>query len=142
MLGVNAHINYDLALAVDRAGIRPDRETKYDDHSHITDVIAEIIDDAQDLLIEDFGAEKLETVDELLGQLNEQSSVLTIDQCRDSAWRTAVALNSRFGTRRRLARWINDVTSTGAAYLILSTKQSDRLYDRLVDLEREAEDGT
>ncbi|MEF8901752.1 MAG: DUF5995 family protein [Halovenus sp.] len=136
MLGVNAHINYDLALAVDEAGVRSDRETKYDDHSRITDVIAAIIDDAQDLLIDDYGAENLETVDELLGQLDERFSVLTIDQCRDSAWRTAVALNSRFGPRRRLARWINDVTSTGAAYIVLSTKKSDRLHNRLVDLER------
>lgn len=141
MLGVNAHINYDLALAVDEAGIGPDRESKYEDHCRITDVIADIIDDAQDLLIDSYGAENLDLVDESLGQLDEQFSVLTIDQCRDSAWRTAIALNSRFGTRRRLARWINDVTSTGAAYLLLSTKTSDRLQNRLTALEGSAEDG-
>lgn len=140
MLGVNAHINYDLSLAVDEAGIRPDRETKYEDHRRITDVIAELIDDAQELLIQDYGADGLETVDESLGQLDERLSVLTIDQCRDSAWRRGIALDSSFGPRRRAARWINDVTATGAAYLILSTKTTEYLQDRLVDLENGTDD--
>lgn len=134
MLGVNAHINYDLAFAVDTAGVRPYSEAKYEDHSQVTDVISEIIDDAQDVLV-DYGADGIETVDESLGRLDEQLAVLTIDECRDSAWRTAVAMNSRFDTRQRLAEWINDVTATGAAYLILSSHASDRLHETLVDLE-------
>jgi len=51
-------------------------------------------------------------------------------------------MNSRFRSRRRLARWINDVTSTGAAYLILSSRVSDRVHESLVDLEHSlGEDG-
>jgi hypothetical protein len=139
LLGVNAHINYDLALAVDDAGIRPDPERKYADHSRVTDVIADIIDEAQEV-ISGYDAEGLAVLDESLGRLDERLTVLTIDECRDSAWRTAVALDSRFGPRRRLARWINDVTSTGAAYLILSSKASDVVHETLRDLER-APDG-
>jgi hypothetical protein len=139
LLGVNAHINYDLALAVDEAGVRPDRQTKYEDHSRITDVISAVIDDAQDSLVE-YGADGIETVDESLGHLDEQAMVLTIDECRDSAWRTAVALNSRSRMRRRLAGWINDVTSTGAAYVILSTKTSDHLQETLAGLEGTTEE--
>ncbi len=134
LLGVNAHINYDLALAVDEAGVRPDQQTKYADHSRITDVISMVINDAQESLVE-YGADGIETIDESLGQLDEHVMVLTIDECRDSAWRTAVALHSKSRTRRRLARWINDVTSTGAAYIILSTKTSDRLQEMLADVE-------
>jgi hypothetical protein len=134
MLGVNAHINYDLALAVDEVGVRPGRPAKYEDHSRVTDIIADIFDDSQDLLV-DHGAEKLASIDESLGRLDERVSVLTIDECRDSAWRTAIALNSRFSTRQRLARWINDITSTGAAYLILSTKTSDSLHRALLEFE-------
>lgn len=134
MLGVNAHINYDLSLAVNDAGVRPAPDAKYADHSQVTDVIADIVDDAQENLYAQ-GADRLETVDESLGRLDEWLSVLTIDECRDSAWRTAIALNSRLGARRRLARWINDVTSTGAAYLILSTQASDLVHDKLRDLE-------
>lgn len=139
MLGVNAHINYDLALAVEEVGVGPDRTERYKDHSRVTDIISDVIDDAQDLLIE-HGGDRLDTVHDLPGRLDQFASVLTIDQCRDSAWRTAVALNSRFSTRRKLAQWLNDVTSTGTAYLILSTKTSDRLHQTLANLESGSED--
>jgi hypothetical protein len=46
-----------------------------------------------------------------------------------------VALNSRFGTQRRVARWINDVTSTGTAYLILSMHASDLVHAKLREME-------
>jgi len=138
MLGVNAHINYDLSLAVHDADVRPDPDAKYADHSRITDVIAAILDESQDGLVER-GADGLGTLDDSLGRLDEWLSVLTIDECRDSAWRTAIALNSRLGPRRRLARWINDVTSTGAAYLILSSKTSDLVHEALRDLEGTSE---
>lgn len=140
LLGINAHINYDLSLAVHDAGVRTDRDRKYRDHSRVTDVIAAIIDDAQDHLVDEFGAHGLGTIDDSLGRLDERFSILTIDQCRDSAWRTAVALDSRFAARRGLARWINDVTATGAAHLILGTKTSDRFHDHLVEFERPADD--
>jgi hypothetical protein len=140
LLGVNAHINYDLSLAVNDAGVRPDPGTKYADHSQVTDVIADIVDDAQEDLYGQ-GADRLETVDESLGRLDEWLSVLTIDECRDSAWRTAIALNSRLAARRRLARWINDVTSTGMAYLILSTQVSDFVHDTLRQLEGTGDGG-
>lgn len=140
LLGVNAHINYDLALAVDEAGVRRDRETKYADHAAVTDVIASIVDEAQaSLAARD--AEGLAAVDEALGRLDERLTVFTIDECRDSAWRTATALNSRFALRRRFARWINDVTSTGAAYLILSTRTNDRVHEALREAEGSAGDG-
>jgi hypothetical protein len=139
MLGVNAHINYDLSFAVDRAGVGPDTATKYEDHSQVTDVIADIIDEAQDELV-DHGGEGLETIDESLGRLDEWLTVLTIDECRDSAWRTARAMDSRFGLRQRWAMWINDVTATGAAYLLLSSRTSDRLHDTLANLEGATED--
>jgi hypothetical protein len=134
LLGVNAHINYDLALAVDEVGVRPDSHTKYDDHSRITDIISTVINDAQDLLVE-YGSDTIGPIDESLGQLDERLMLMTIDECRDSAWRTAVALSSGPRTRRRLAAWINDVTSTGAAYIILSTKASDQLQGVLSDVE-------
>jgi hypothetical protein len=35
MLGVNAHVNYDLALAVDAVGVRPDRTSTYADHRRV-----------------------------------------------------------------------------------------------------------
>jgi hypothetical protein len=137
-LGINAHINYDLAFAVNEVGVKPGPELKYDDHCLVTDVIRDIIDDAQETLV-DWGAEGFDSFSDSVGRLDEWLTVLTIDECRDSAWRTANALNSRLGVRRRWARWINDVTSTGAAYLILSSKASGLVHETLVDFEGSAE---
>ena len=139
-LGVNAHVNYDLALALEEVGVSPDREDRYEDHSAVTGVIRGLVDEAQDGLA-DRDAAGLATVDESLGRLDERLSVFTIDECRDSAWRTACAMDSRFRLRRRFARWVNDVTATGAAHLILSSRASGRIHGALDDLESTFGDG-
>lgn len=134
MLGVNAHINYDLSLALHEVGVGPDRERRYADHSAIIDIIAGLVDEAQVTLAER-DADGLATLDASLGRLDEWATVTTIDQCRDSAWRTAVAMDSRFRLRRRLARWLNRTTATGAAYAIRSSRSSSRVHDALVTVE-------
>ncbi|MEF8875700.1 MAG: DUF5995 family protein [Haloarculaceae archaeon] len=116
-LGINAHINYDLALALDEVGIDPDRRRKRDDHRAVTDVLRRLVDENQDTLAEKYDP-TIADLDELLGELDELFSVLAIDECRDSAWRTAVALDSALPVRRRFAMWVTRATSTGAAYLI------------------------
>jgi hypothetical protein len=132
-LGVNAHINYDLALVLERVGVDPDRSAKYDDHRLVTDVIRDILDETQDALA-DRDAPGLETVDESLGSFDEWLWLFTVDECRDSAWRTAVAFTSRVPLRRRLARWFNDVTATSRA--------SDRVHEALRSLESSSRDGS
>ncbi|WP_254279794.1 DUF5995 family protein [Haloarcula marina] len=137
MLGVNAHINYDLALALDAVGTSPDRATKRADHDRVIGVIERLVDDAQ-VSLADRDAEGLTALDGALGRLDERVTVFTIGECRDSAWRTAVAMASRFRLRRRFARWHNATTSTGAARLVLSSYTSDRLHGTLVDLEQQS----
>lgn len=137
-LGVNAHINYDLALALERVGVRSDPETKYEDHAAVTEVIRDLVDGAQRSLgARD--ADGIDRLDDALGEFDERFLIFTIHECRDSAWRTAQALTSRFPLRRRIGRWFNDVTSTGAAYLILGSHASDRVHETLVELERSPE---
>lgn len=133
-LGVNAHINYDLALTLAAVGVGPDRHEKYADHNAITDIIRDLLDETQDALAER-DAPGLETVDDSFGRLDEWLLVFTIDECRDSAWRTAVALQSRFSVRCRLARWLNDVTARGVAHLILSSQASEHVHEQLRGLE-------
>jgi hypothetical protein len=123
-LGVNAHINYDLALALDDVGVGPNREERYRDHCAVIDVIAELVDETQRALA-DRDAAGLATLDAALGRLDERLTVFAIDECRESAWRTAVALDSRCWLRRRLARWLNDATATGAAHIIRSSGSDD-----------------
>jgi hypothetical protein len=138
-LGVNAHINYDLALAIDRVGVTPDRQRRYRDHERVTDVVRAIVDDAQEALAAR-DADGLATVDDALGDLDERLYVFTIDECRDSAWRTATALESRLRVRRRFARWVNAVTASGVATLILASTAVDTVQNTLVELERSGGD--
>src|SRR6266498_1904903 len=39
VLGINAHINHDLALALNEVSIDPDRATRYADHTKVNDVV-------------------------------------------------------------------------------------------------------
>jgi hypothetical protein len=50
VLGINAHVNYDLALALSLVGVDPDRETKYADHCAVNDVLGRLVDDVRDRL--------------------------------------------------------------------------------------------
>ena len=40
LCGINAHINHDLALALDQVSIDPDREVKYQDHTAVNQVLS------------------------------------------------------------------------------------------------------
>jgi hypothetical protein len=133
-LGVNAHINYDLAVALERVGIDPNRSQKYADHERVTDVIRDVVDGAQDTLAAR-DAPGVEALDRSLGRFDEWMVVFSIDECRDSAWRTAAATQSRLPVRRRLARWLNGVTSTGVAHVILASHADAGVHESLAALE-------
>ncbi|WP_439028446.1 DUF5995 family protein [Haloarchaeobius sp. DT45] len=135
MLGINAHINYDLAFALHEAGVSSDRRRKYADHCTVNDILRCLVDEAQDTLAADYDAPGITTVDESMGRLDESLSIRTIREGRDSAWRNAVALDSRWKARRRFARWITRVTATGAAYLLLSPNTSSRVHGALQQFE-------
>lgn len=134
LLGINAHINYDLAFALDEVGVKPDPAVKYEDHRAVTGVLRQLIDETQASLAEEY-APGIAVIDSALGRLDERLGICTIDECRDSAWRNAVAMNSRFWIRRRLARWITHATSTGTAYLILSPTVSTSVQNTLQEFE-------
>ena len=136
VLGINAHVNYDLALALSLVGVDPDREAKYADHCAVNDVLRQLVDEVQDRLAARY-APGIATVDESLGRFDEVLSYVALAEGRDSAWRTAVALaDSRLGVRRMAALWFLRASSTGVAYLLLSPTVSDRFRDSLRDVER------
>jgi hypothetical protein len=83
-------------------------------------VLRRLVDENRATLAEKYDP-GVAAIDESLGRPDDLFSILTIDECRDSAWRTAVALPSSLSVRRRFGMWVTRVTSTGAARLILST---------------------
>lgn len=95
-LGVNAHINYDLVLALadllDAEWHTADemlRQVRYRDHCHVNEIIARTVDEVQDEVVEE--AEPLmDVVDRLFGPLDEWAIAWLIRRWRDEVWRNAI----------------------------------------------------
>jgi hypothetical protein len=96
MLGVNAHINYDLVFALEDV-LRPDwqvlspqqRTERYEDHCRVNLVIAETVDAVQDSVVERF-APKMDLLDDGLGPLDEWLVSKLISIYRDRVWQQSI----------------------------------------------------
>jgi len=117
LLGVNAHINYDLVLCL--ADLLEEewlslsveqRAQRYRDHCHVNAVIARTIDRVQDELLEP-GTPLLSLLDLLLGPADEQMISRVITHWRDEVWQRAAAL-------------LDAEDSTERAYLIRETERA------------------
>jgi len=99
VLGVNAHINYDLVFALEDV-LRPEwqglsgeqRRMRYRDHCHVNDIIYQTIDSVQDQIIDRYSV-ALEVVDKLLGPLDEWMTSRLISLWRDEVWDYATQLS-------------------------------------------------
>jgi hypothetical protein len=98
LLGINAHINYDLVLTLadllekewpglDNSG----RTRRYEDYCKVNEIIAETIDKVQDLVLESSDPE-MELVDFAMGRVDEWLISRLIRTWRDEVWETAVEL--------------------------------------------------
>ena len=97
-LGVNAHINYDLVLTLYDM-LLPEwvnlshalRQSRYQDHTHVNDIIAATIDGVQDTVVERYTPE-MEWVDKVLGPLDEWMTAKMIARWRETVWHQAVKM--------------------------------------------------
>jgi len=136
LLGINAHVNYDLALALQDVGIDPDRRGKRADHRIINETLASLVDEEQELLAARY-APGLADVDESLGRVDEALSMFTLRQGRRHAWRGAVVL--ALGPRaERPVRWLLNTVSLGTASAVLAPGWNETVLERLRALEAEA----
>lgn len=98
LLGVNAHINYDLVLAL-KDMLQDDwtpldearRARRYADHCKINEIIAGTVDQVQDQILEP-AMPVMEWVDRLLGSLDERFIAALISRWRESVWEHTIAL--------------------------------------------------
>ena len=98
LLGVNAHINYDLVLALVDV-LEPERERlteeklneRYADHCRVNVIIARTIDSVQDQVIEVLEPE-MDVLDKLLGRLDEWMISSLITRWRDEVWGHALEM--------------------------------------------------
>ncbi len=146
MLGVNAHINHDLALALLMAGIDTDRPRRYADHTAVNLVL-----ERATLTLKTEVATKwapvLQRLDQAAGTLDEDVSEFSIAKARDHAWAMAVAIDATRGTPgEALLRAALDDQAAVLARLILAPPvespviaRSKRLLDRLDQAARVAD---
>lgn len=130
-LGVNAHINYDLAFTLRDIGISPDRPQKYADHRAINDVLGRLVNIQQELLAERY-APGIDRLDDSLGSLDESFTLFSLTEGREHAWRLATVLvDSRLSPLQSYARWLLHTTATGGALFILSPNVDSALLGTL-----------
>lgn len=100
VLGINAHINYDLPFALAEVGIGPDRAMRYADHTAINDALQAAIDIVQERIATLY-ASGLGVLDHLVGNLDESFTSFSLHTAREHAWNMATALvNAQTDTER------------------------------------------
>ena len=115
LLGINAHINYDLVLALvdmlepDWYSLTPDQQSqRYQDHSHVNDIIAGTIDSVQQQVVAP-NDRWMRLADWALGPLDEHVAAQLIRHWREAVWRRAMEMldtadaDERADLRRLLA---------------------------------------
>src|SRR5262245_11250346 len=91
LLGINAHVNHDLALGLAEVGIDPDRAERHRDHTSVNQILEAITDVVQTRVCDAY-APGLASLDRAAGSLDELAANFSMVVARESAWETAVAL--------------------------------------------------
>jgi hypothetical protein len=91
LLGVNAHINLDLAIAAAEVAPDPDSlEDLHSDYLHINEILANVLHRVQQAL--DEVSPLMRVLDDLGGRTDEQIIDFNIVHARDGAWTSAKTL--------------------------------------------------
>lgn len=111
LLGVNAHINYDLVLALvdvlenEWLGLASEkRERRHSDHTLINRIIGDTTDSVQDQILERYEP-AMKLVDVFMGPVDEWLASRLITSWRERVWKRAVEmLESADDDRREMIR--------------------------------------
>ncbi len=121
VLGINAHINHDLALALVEIGIDPERPQKYQDHTTVN----QVLEGATATLkhpVSAMYAPVLHRLDRIAGRADDMVTTFSISKAREHAWTFAVALSSARGEQERtLLRRALDEQAAVLARLVLAS---------------------
>ena len=119
-LGVNAHVNNDLPVALTAVSIDPDRQARYKDHAAVNAVLGSVTERATQRIAALY-APGVATMDDCAGQLDELLSMFSLQVARESAWESAVSLaNAASPFERRLATTLIGSRAAVMARLLLA----------------------
>jgi hypothetical protein len=136
LMGVNAHVNNDLPLALSEISIEPDRDARYRDHAAVNAVLGAVTERATARLAALY-APGLTTMDDCAGELDEFASLFSLQIARESAWESAVALaNARSRAERALVAKLIGTRAAVLARLLLSPSWSPTTMAACSALER------
>ncbi|GAB3031918.1 DUF5995 family protein [Natronobiforma cellulositropha] len=136
LLGINAHINYDLAYTLAAVGLQPNRREKLEDHNEINRTLNRLIDVVLAELANVYAADGYARVSEVLGSLDHAFVLLSMAESRRLAWQNAVSLvDTDWAVVERIVRWRIGAVSSGAAYFILTPSTNPPLIDTLRTVE-------
>lgn len=138
LLGINAHINYDLVLALtdmlepDWAALTPEqRQQRYEDHARVNAVIAATVDSVQDQVLSP-QARWLGWMDAVLGPVDERLAARIIRNWREEVWQQAQHMLATQDVEERAdLRRLLSVRSVALGEAILAMRLSPLLGDLL-----------
>jgi hypothetical protein len=121
LLGINAHITYDLTYTLGDVGIDPDRDAKREDHDRINAVLARLVQTVQDALVETYAATEIDGIDRLLDPFDDRLALLGMKGSREFAWRNAVLrADLPAWAGEPYVDWRTETVATGAAAVLLA----------------------
>ena len=125
LLGINAHVNNDLPLALDRVSIGPNRNNRRRDHDAVNAVLAAVTERATQRIAA-LDAPGLPAIDACAGELDEMLTLFSLETARDSAWESAVTLaNARDAVERQLAGRLISARAAVVGRLLLSPSRNE-----------------
>jgi hypothetical protein len=134
LLGMNAHINFDLAFAIERVRISPSTTSRYLDHTRVNDALGEVAEEITAALTSLYGS-NFAALDAALGVVDELLLAGGMASARQNAWNNAVSLTySTWWTRPTVVAWIRTGAMVNAA-LTLGITLSPSLTSALRELE-------
>ncbi|HEX2204722.1 MAG TPA: DUF5995 family protein [Longimicrobium sp.] len=120
LLGINAHINHDLALALFEVSVDP-RDRRHADHTKVNEVLGAATDALQDRIARAY-APALRVLDQVAGRLDEELAGFSVRQAREASWVAALGLaNARGEGERAGVRGRLDAGAAVVARLVLSS---------------------
>ncbi|MCC5940756.1 MAG: hypothetical protein JJU37_04375 [Balneolaceae bacterium] len=134
ILGINAHINHDLAISLYDVGIDPGRSDKYHDHTEINNILQRSTERLKREVSTKY-APILARLDRKTGQISDDVTNFSIPKAREHAWIFAVALsNAKSGTERTILRKALDEQAAVLARLIMASPTKDPRFTRSVTI--------
>lgn len=137
MLGINAHINHDLAIALYDVSIDPERQNKHKDHYHVNSILERATGTMKKEVMDKY-APILSRLDRATGNISDNIANFSIPKARDHAWSFAIALTlAKTDQEQNVIRKALDEQAAVLARLILVSPTRDpRLIKSVSSLKR------